>query len=111
MAEEKNIVELNDEDLESVTGGAGMEISEKSNTITVFMDEGSYSINYLFAGAEQIILRLGGANAWDVCFRSIRPALNTHKDKITKCVIDTNTFIPTYFVGDQAYTQSEVDNW
>lgn len=106
-----DIKQLKDKDLEKVTGGANMLVSEKNNTLTVYMNEGSYSINDLFADAEMLIRDLGGASGFSACFYTIRPVLNKYKGTITKCVIDTNTFVATYYVGNTSYSQSEVDNW
>lgn len=103
--------ELKDEELEKVTGGVNMLISKENSNITIDMQEGNYSVNKLFADAENIILKLGGIDGWKVCLYSIRPTLNDYKDKITKCVIDINTFEPIYYIGNTPYSQNEVDNW
>ena len=106
-----NIKELKDIELEKVTGGVNMLISEKDKTITVDMLESNYSLSYIFSKAENIIYNLGGIEGYKMCYLTIMPTLKKHKDKITKCVIDTNTFNPTYYIGDTPYTQSEVENW
>ena len=107
----EKIEELKDEELEKVAGGANMQFSKENNNIIIYMQEGSYSINKLFAAAESTIYQLGGGNGLEVCYYTIRPTLNEYKEIITKCVIDIDTFVPTYYVGDTPYTQSQVDNW
>lgn len=103
-----NVEELKNEDLENVNGGADMLISKENNNITIFTQLGKYSINRLFAETEYIILELGGTSGLKAC-GLIRTTLNEYKSKITKCIIDIDAFVPTYYVDDTPYTQNQID--
>ena len=102
------LMELTEEELKMVTGGVNMEISKQENTATIYMNIGSYSVNAFYAEIEMMIYKHGGADALNAC-GIIRSTLNTYKNIITKCVVNLNTYEPVYYVGDTAYSQTQID--
>lgn len=106
MQQKQNKFELSEKDLKQVVGGATVGLS--SGGLEVNMTSGSDSVDELFRKNAGLIKMVGGDKAVKAC-EPIIATLNSNS-KITKCVINTSTFVPTYYIGSKAYTQSEIDN-
>lgn len=102
-------IELKDEDLNKVSGGAKVDLNLSTGTIIVDMAKGEGTINDLYDQYSNIVSSIGGESAIVVC-NDIKNSLNKHSN-ITRCEININTLEPIYYVGNKKYTQAEVNGW
>lgn len=102
---------LNDEDLEKVVGGVALNVNLIKGVLTVDMLTGADSVDDLFNRYSGTIQLIGGAKGMDIC-NEVKGSLNKYSEKIAKCEININTFVPTYYdKGGIAYSQTQVNQW
>ncbi len=101
---------LNNEDLENVVGGAAVTFGAGGLVVDMTINPDD-SLDELFANYEPAIQLIAGEAGLAVC-QQTKNTLNKWSNKITKCVLNTQTFAPTYYdANGNAYTQEQVNAW
>lgn len=99
--------QLKDDELSKVNGGVGVGYDWATGILTIdFLANPDLTVENAYSQYAPSIQVMGDAAM--AAFNQVMNTYTNHKN-ITKCEVALNGFVITYYIGEAAYTQQQVD--